>query len=91
MARFRSSVRACRRSPSPAATAPTMAIGHSSGTNAAPTVTARPVAHAARLASLGGWLNIRPASSPISGMSTNATALPSRPAEMAPKAIGSSA
>ena len=91
MARFGTSVRACRRSPSPATTAPATAIGHSSGTNAAATVTARPVAHAARLASFGGWLNMRPACSPISGMSTNATALPSRPAEMAPNAIGSNA
>ena len=91
MARFRARAGTDRHSATPATTAPTTAIGHNSGTNAAPTVTARPVAHAARRASFGGWLSIRPASIPMSGISTNATALPIRPAEIAPNATGSSA
>ncbi len=88
MARLADSARPDRLSARLATMAPTTVIGHSSGTKAAPTVTARPVAHAARRACFGERVNIWPASRPMRGISTKATALPRRPAAMAPKAMG---
>ena len=66
-------------------------MGHSSGTNAVPNAMVSPVAQAARRASRGGRLNMRPVSRPIMGMAAKAAAVPSRPAEMAPDATGISA
>ena len=79
------------RTTTAAATAATTVIGHSTGTNAVPTVTISATAQAARRASRGDSLNIRPAARPMTGISTNATALPRRPAATAPNATGSSA
>ena len=85
------SIAADRRTTTAAIAAASTAIGHSTGTNAVLIITSRPTAHAARRASRADSVNIRPAARPMSGISTNATALPSRPAETAPKATGSSA
>ena len=74
-----------------ATTAARTATTQINGTKAAAIAMVRPVAQAARLARLGGWVNIRPASRAISGSSAKTTAVPSRPAATAPIAIGSSA
>ncbi len=74
-----------------ATTAASTATTQVNGTKAAAIAITRPVAQAARVARRGGWVNIRPASRAISGIRANTTAVPSRPAAMAPIAMGSSA
>ena len=73
------------------ASAATRATTQISGTNAAATAIVRPVAQAARRARLGGKVSIRPPSRAIAGISTKTTAVPIRPAAIAPIATGSSA
>ncbi len=74
-----------------ASTAARTATTQINGTKAAAIAIVRPVAQAARLARLGGWVNMRPASRAISGSRAKTTAVPSRPAATVPIAIGSSA
>ncbi len=81
--------------PTPTAAAATTAASTAtiqvSGTKAAAIAIVRPVAQAARRARRGGSVNILAASRAISGSRAKATAVPSRPAAMAPIATGSSA
>ena len=74
-----------------AATAAITATGQASGTKAAVTAVSRPAAQAALAAVRGFPVSTRPARTPISGSSTNATTVPIRPTATAPVATGSSA
>ena len=91
MAAFTGSAASSQRRAASTPSANTTPRIQASGAKAAATATSRPTAQAARRAFLGVPVSIRPALIAISGSSTNATAVPRRPAATEPIATGSSA